>query len=184
VCFSPEAQPVADEWRDQLEQRLRGDSLADMPVLAAHLGKYRSLMPSLALLFHAVTFVSSVGSSTKVSGKNFSEVGLDEVMLACNWCDYLEQHARCIYQAEVSPGLDAAHRLAEKIRAGRIHHGESVRSIYRHEWRGLTTNSQVMRGLEILESVDWVRVVVNQPATGAPTQVVHLHPGLRGTTDD
>jgi hypothetical protein len=180
--FSPDAQAVADEWRDEWEQRLRGDSLKDMPVLAAHLGKYRSLMPSLALIFHLIAYVSSGSSSYGDAEKKFSEVGLEEVVLACEWCNYLEQHAQRVYQAEVSPGLDTAHRLAEKVQRGRIQHGESVRGIYRHEWSGLTTNSQVMRGLEDLESAGWVRVVSHQPpgGPGAPTQVVHLHPALRG----
>jgi hypothetical protein len=101
------------------------------------------------------------------------------VELACDWCDFLEQHARVIYQAEVSPGQLAAHRLVEKLEAGRIRHGEPVRDIYRHQWPGLTTSAQVSSGLEVLEAAGWVRVVT-LPTGGTPTTVVHLHPGLRG----
>jgi hypothetical protein len=49
LTFAPDAQALFREWLSQLEARLRGDELA--PVMQAHLAKYRSLMPSLALLF-------------------------------------------------------------------------------------------------------------------------------------
>lgn len=51
VQFTREAQQVWNEWRDDLEQRLRSGQMARTPAFAAHLAKYRSLIPSLALLF-------------------------------------------------------------------------------------------------------------------------------------
>lgn len=52
--------------------------------------------------------------------------------LAADWCDYLEAHARVIYNTEVMAGVEAVHRLADKIKTGRITQGESMRDIYRH----------------------------------------------------
>ena len=46
--FAPEAQELFDGWRAELERKLRADE--DHPVLLSHLAKYRSLMPSLALI--------------------------------------------------------------------------------------------------------------------------------------
>jgi len=48
--FAADAQELFVEWLGGLEKKIRGDELH--PALAAHLAKYRSLMPSLALLFH------------------------------------------------------------------------------------------------------------------------------------
>lgn len=50
--FSPDAQDLFDEWRNELELKLREGHFA--PALESHLAKYRSLMPSLALIFYLV----------------------------------------------------------------------------------------------------------------------------------
>jgi hypothetical protein len=180
VRFAPDAQALADQWRDELEQRLRGDTLKDAPAFEAHLGKYRSLMPSLALIFHLLD--TSVKPISQVFEKKIFEVPLDAVELAADWCEYLEAHARAVYQAEVAPGIAPSHRLAEKIKAGHIHHCATARDIYRHQWPGLTTSAHVNAGLEVLESVGWVKVV-SQPTGGTLTTLVHLHPDPRGGKD-
>src|SRR5438128_4595933 len=46
--FAPEAQELFDGWRAELERKLRADE--GHPVLLSQLAKYRSLMPSLALI--------------------------------------------------------------------------------------------------------------------------------------
>src|SRR5215472_2961362 len=48
--FDPDAQELFIEWLAELEAKIRGDELH--AALISHLSKYRSLMPSLALLFH------------------------------------------------------------------------------------------------------------------------------------
>jgi Protein of unknown function (DUF3987) len=46
--FDGAAQAHFDAWRGDLEQRLRAE--ADHPVWRSHVAKYRSLMPTLALI--------------------------------------------------------------------------------------------------------------------------------------
>src|SRR5712671_5044743 len=53
--FAPEAQGRFDAWRGALEATLRRED--DHPVLLSHLAKYRSLMPSLALIVHLIDAV-------------------------------------------------------------------------------------------------------------------------------
>ena len=48
--FDAAAQKKFDAWREELELRLRGN--ADHPAIESHLAKYRSLIPSLALILH------------------------------------------------------------------------------------------------------------------------------------
>src|SRR5207247_1176092 len=106
--FTPDAQALFKEWLTQLEGRLRGD---DMPsVQQAHLAKYRSLMPSLALLFSLVD-------------GNLDVVGLHHAQLAADWCVYLEAHAVRIYASRVTPETMAAITLSRKLVAG-WKHGE------------------------------------------------------------
>jgi hypothetical protein len=50
--FAPDAQALFDAWRAALEAKLRSDD--DHPVVISHLAKYRSLMPSLALIVHLI----------------------------------------------------------------------------------------------------------------------------------
>jgi hypothetical protein len=59
VRFTEDAQEVFDQWRDELEVRLRSTELP--PALESHLAKYRSLMPSLALIFQLIEFVDGSG---------------------------------------------------------------------------------------------------------------------------
>ena len=46
--FTEEAQQLLDDWRGKLEMHIR--SGIDPPAIEAHLSKYRSLVPSLALV--------------------------------------------------------------------------------------------------------------------------------------
>jgi hypothetical protein len=59
VRFTEDAQEIFDQWRDELEVRLRSTELP--PALESHLAKYRSLMPSLALIFQLIEFVDGSG---------------------------------------------------------------------------------------------------------------------------
>src|SRR5260221_11274467 len=49
--FTAEAQVYFHEWIRKLQEKLEGK---DHPILIQHLSKYRSLMPSLALVFHII----------------------------------------------------------------------------------------------------------------------------------
>ena len=82
VNFALEAQQFFDDWYSQLQTRVRSGELTD--VMAAHLAKYGSLMPSLALIFH---FVS------QCHGVIIGDVSLDAAEMAAAWCELLEAHA-------------------------------------------------------------------------------------------
>ncbi len=151
--------------------RLSNQNLETTNEYESHLAKYRSLMPSLALIFHLVD---------AVSGKTAGPVSLEAAMLAADWCGYLEAHARKIYAPELNPDVAAAHRLAAKIRSGDIEDGHKVRDIYRREWPGLVNADQVHAGLEVLVQCNWVRVE-HQDTGGRPTGIVSIHPTLMGS---
>ena len=46
--FAPDAQGLWDRWRTAWEERIRSYDMAKTPGFQSHLGKYRSLVPSLA----------------------------------------------------------------------------------------------------------------------------------------
>src|SRR5215208_7002989 len=76
VRITDEAQEVFDRWRDELEGRLRTAELP--PPLESHLAKYRSLMPSLALIFQLIEFADGTGQG--------GAVGLRPAVQAAAWC--------------------------------------------------------------------------------------------------
>lgn len=169
LTFSPSAQKVADQWRHELEDRVRSGQLDASPAFASHIGKYRSLMPSLALLFHLVDVVNGTEDPGGVTEH--------ATHLALNWCDFLEAHARRIYDVELGRGKAAARALAAKIEAGAIIDSQTVREIYRNQWSGLRTDEVVIDGLKVLAELGWVRLEsVSQG--GRASQVVRINPGL------
>jgi hypothetical protein len=169
--FSPNAQMIADRWRDVLEGRLRSGELDDTPAFAAHIAKYRSLMPALALVFYLID------RAAKVDGVATGVVGEAHVRLAADWCGFLEAHARKLYAVEIHAGASAAHAIAAKIEAGAVFDGQSVRELYRAQWAGLKTPERVLAGLTDLTDLGWLRVEFAVTG-GRPTQVVRLHPTL------
>ncbi|MBY0273035.1 MAG: DUF3987 domain-containing protein [Alphaproteobacteria bacterium] len=83
--FSWEAQQFFHDWIKQLQEKLEGN---DHPIILQHLSKYRSLMPSLALIFHIIHIAD---------GQKDRDVTLESAKKAAACCDYLESHARRIY---------------------------------------------------------------------------------------
>ena len=168
--FSDDAQELFDLWRTELETRLRSTELDHKPAFASHLAKYRSLMPSLALIFHLVGIADGT-----VSGP----VSLAAAQLAAAWCEYLEAHALKLYAQEISSHVKAAQELKVKIEDDAIQDGATVRSIYNAGWAGLTDRATVLSGLEVLAECNWVRIE-EQVTGGRPSQTVRIHPELRG----
>ncbi|MCZ6626258.1 MAG: DUF3987 domain-containing protein [Deltaproteobacteria bacterium] len=164
--FDPDAQEFFNYWLWSLEQRLRSDEIT-CEAVRSHLSKYRSLMPTLAVLLHLAD----------APGK--SPVTLEAAEKAAALCDYFEAHAKKIYAPAINPGLQAAHFLAGKIKAGKIADGGPVREIYRRQWHGLTTGASVRSGLNVLEEFNWIRCEDVDPATGRPSEIVRLNPALK-----
>jgi hypothetical protein len=163
--FELDAQELFVAWLTDLEGKLRADDLH--PALVAHLGKYRSLMPSLALLFELVD------DGTKT-------VSLRHAQQAAAWCDYLESHARRIYSMIVSPERQAAAELGRHLAAGwkREELKFTVRDVYQNDWRGLTAPEEVRRTLPLLEDAGWVRRIEFYPGTGRPSEGYAINPKL------
>ncbi len=168
--FSPEAQELFDEWRSELELRLRSPEAAETPAFTAHLAKYRSLMPSLALIFSLIEMLDRNDATTCVS--------LESAKLAAGWCEFLEIHAKKVYAKELQTGVSAALALAGKIKGGAASHGMSIRDISQREWSGLTSPSLVHEGVDVLERHGWLRRTT-VPTGGRPSGIIHIHPQLR-----
>lgn len=155
--FDGEGQQVFYEWWQELESKLR--SQEDEPVLLEHLGKYRSLMPSLALIFHLLEVASTPFQAPR-------QVPARHAQFAAAWCDYLEQHARRIYGLVMNTTQQAARRLAKKLQEGGLADGFTIRDIYRKDWSLLDDRDLIEKACEELVALGWLREKVTKPALG------------------
>lgn len=173
--FDPKAQGVFDAWRAELEPRLRNGH--EHPAIESHLAKYRSLIPSLALILHLLD--GGVGS--------VSAIALDK---AIAWGKYLESHARRLYAGVINAPAVAARLLAEKIRAGEVPDLFAARDVYQHHWSGLDRSS-TESAIDILLSLHWLDERV-EPTPGRSRTRYAVNPkieislngeGAKGTKD-
>ena len=145
--FCPEAQEIFNEWLPDLERnKLRSD---DPPLILEHLGKYRSLMPTLALIFHLIDLVD---------GSPDGPVSLQAAKNAAAFCEYLESHARRVYGLVADIDQQAAAVLAEKIQVGKLKDGFTVRDIYRKEWHLLKKKELAQSACDELVEAGWLKV--------------------------
>lgn len=140
--FDDAAQVRFDEWRENLEIKVRSGE--EHPAIESHLAKYRSLVPSLALLIHLVD---------EPEGGPVTEASLSR---AIQWADYLESHARRIYQATAQPAVAAAYRLAKKLLDGSLPASFTVRDVYRKRWSGLADKTTVEAAVDVLVDHNWL----------------------------
>ncbi len=142
----------------------------------AHLAKYRSLIPSLALLIHLA------------EGRT-GAVRLPCLKKAIAWGRYLETHARRIYSVAVAPDTAEAIALARKILSGDVPDEFALRDVYRNGWIGLNTRDAVDRGAELLIDLDWLAKVEESTPGRTRTRylvnpkVRHLGPDGTDKTD-
>lgn len=165
--FDEEAQRMFIAWITDLETRIRKDDTS--PVMQTHLAKYRSLMPSLALLF-------------SLADNRLESVSLHHAQLASDWCDYLEAHAHRIYAAQTSPETIAAFALSGKL-ANRWKRAEgffTLRDLYRNHWTGLATPDEARAAIRILDDYGWIRKEAHASSTGRPSELYAINPRIEG----
>jgi putative DNA primase/helicase len=164
--FDHPAQEFFNEWWCDLETRkLRGGN--ESPLMESHLAKYRSLMPSLALLFHLVEAVDQ-----GVTGP----VSLRATEMAIAWCDLLESHMRRICHYAMEDDVDAAQILRDRL--GSLPNPFTTREVVQKGWTGLKFTEDVTRAVAVLEEKQWIKGV-DVPAGsggGRPSRQYWINP--------
>jgi putative DNA primase/helicase len=160
--FDDEAQDFFKCWLTKLENDLRSGILPTT-ALESHLAKYRSLMPSLALIFHLLE---------RVAGKTDSDaVELKSAQLAAAWCDYLQKHAEKLYSLAVLSDFDIAREILDRIKEHQLENEFTARDVYSNHWKKLSKPEEVKRGLEVLEDYGYLSVLENQ--TGGRSKITY-----------
>lgn len=155
--FDEAGQSVFNAWLTELQTEIIPTE--ENPLMVEHFGKFRSLMPSLALIFHLIAVADGTAERGPVSER--------AALLAVDWCGYLESHARRIYAMAATPEQEAAVKLAEKIKAGSLPNPFTTRDIERKGWHGLGTSGAIKEACQILQDEGWLlEQLPEMPATG------------------
>lgn len=174
--FDGAAQDFFDCWRADLERSLLAGAY-EHAALQAHMAKYRSLMPSLALIFHLFDVVNN-GMRPEHS------VSMDAAQKAAAWCSFLEAHARRIYGLAAASDTTKARRILEHIKRGDLPAEFTERNIYLKGWTGLARTSDTTEPLRLLVETGWLRPYALQPdGGGRPTTYYIAHPSLAEATE-
>jgi putative DNA primase/helicase len=174
--FTPEAQNLFDEWREDLEVKVRDENQS--PILMSHLAKYRKLMPALALILHAIE-AAEKGFGTL--GTVVPGVSLAATQKGAAWCDYLEAHAKRCYQSVIDPGPAASVALAQKVRSSKLPNPFKARDVYRCHWADLRTRDDVESAAAVLEAAHWLcsePIATDPQEGGRPSTRYWINPKL------
>jgi len=158
--FADDAQDDFQQWRSDLEGKLRGDDLA--PAIVAHLSKYRGLIPRLALICH-------------LANNDFGPVSKSATRQALAWADYLETHARRAYASLSLDNAEAARAIWRRIRKGDLPEQFTARDILRKGWSGLGDKQRIEAGLAALLDADWIGAT-DKETGGRPTTIYTANP--------
>ncbi|HLF95584.1 MAG TPA: YfjI family protein, partial [Methylococcaceae bacterium] len=131
------------EWRADLEKRLRGSELH--PAMESHLAKYRKLVPGLALILH----LANNGTGPVMERATLQALG---------WGEYLETHALRAYASVAMPEVAAAKAIIHRLRKGDLARTFSSRDVWRPGWALLSDREQVADALRLLVELDWLAV--------------------------
>jgi hypothetical protein len=158
--FAPDALEEFVKWRTGLEARVRGEELPNH--LAAHLSKYRGLIPRLALVYH-------------IASGGVGEVSLEACLAALAWGEYLEAHAERAYASMAIVNTDAAAIILRKLKQGHLTSGFTERDVYRPQWSGLKDREAISSALQMLADHDWLRAE-RVDTGGRPLNLWHANP--------
>lgn len=161
--FSAAAQNVFDEWQQKLENRIRAVNTEEHAVMLAHLGKYRSLFPKLALILHLAD-----GGVGPISEKAAAR--------AYFWVAYLESHARRIYHTATNRTMQCAATLANKIRADRLPTVFTRSDVLLKEWANLRKAEEVGMAVTVLRDMRWLAVTEDRGTGGRPAERYQINP--------
>lgn len=168
VRFTSDAQVTYAEWLTDLH-RERIDDPDELSAMVSHLSKYASLVPKLALILETCDALAA--------GRNLEAVDTPSLARAIMWAEYLESHARRIYELVETGDENAAKQLLSKIREGKLGDRFTRREVARKRWAGLREAATIDSAILVLEEHDWLRCrLVPSPTNGREFEHVLVNP--------
>lgn len=152
--FTPDAQSLFDQWRKELENEIRSDDIH--PAVESHLAKYRSLIPSLALLLELADSPES------------QVVSLSALNKAIEWGVYLKSHMLRIYNGAIETDVIAAKKILDSH--AKLPERFKVREVTQKGWTGLKATKDVKASLSVLVEHGYLIEEVSTMTGGRPSE--------------
>lgn len=164
VHFDKAGQLVFNAWREELEIKIREPGIH--PAIESHLTKYRSLMPSIALVINEV----EQGHCQRVTEQSARK--------ASAWCQYLESHMHRIYGGAIDQAAQSAQLILGRRES--LADGFTQRIVQRKGWVGLAEVEQVRKALDELVEYGYLREVQSEKTStgGRPTSAYFWNPAI------
>jgi len=162
--FDEQGQQLFYHWLNHLNGKIQAD---EPPIILEHLNKYRSLMPSIALIDHLANIAAGTAEGA---------ITANSAALAVAWCEYLESHMRRIYGLVGDVSQRAAGELAKKLKTGILQDGFSVRDVYRQGWHLLTTKEAAKAACDELEEGGWLHSEITEK--GKTRMIYRINPKI------
>lgn len=159
--FDAKAQALFNAWYFKLTETIRH---TEHGAIASHYGKYRSLVPSLALILH-------------LAEGHSGPVGEAALSRAIRWATFLKKHAARIYHYSIRSDARAACALGDAIKAGKVGDGFALRDVRRKGWAGLTSQLLCQQAIEILVEHNWL-YVERVESNGKAVERCRVNPAL------
>ncbi|MBF0231130.1 MAG: DUF3987 domain-containing protein [Desulfamplus sp.] len=153
--FDDDAYKLFTKWIINLQRKIEDSD--EHNIIKEHLTKYRSLMPSLALIYHLIEIADKGYSEYHGKYINGGDIPEHCTRQAISCTDYLETHARRIYTTAIKSADTCAINLADKIIKGKVAQPFTVRDIYRKGWSCLNTTELAQQAIEYLIESDWLK---------------------------
>lgn len=160
--FSKDAQKLFDEWNAQRKAKMKRE---ENPIMEQHLGKFKSFMPSLALIFHLIDISLN---------RNPGDVSVEAAQLAADWCEFFEMHARRIYEISKPKSIAQSSILAARIREGRLTRTFGIWEVQRKNWRGMKEKDEIVAACNQLIELGWLRKVSSKNRKGGPAKQQYI----------
>jgi hypothetical protein len=166
LVFSETAQLIFDEWREKLEERLRDPDSDEPPEMLAHLGKYRSLFPKIALVLH-------------LADGQQGDIGERYAKLAQWWTQFLEKHARRIYNTATDTKIRSAVSLSKKLEAGQLDDAFTRSIVLQKDWADLRQADELTAALDVLTDKHWIKPEEDCNTGGRHAQRFYINPQIQ-----
>lgn len=162
--FSSDAQEEFNKWLEELTKDLAGDKNSES--VQSHLSKYRSMVPSIALIIH-------------LANGEVGPVGLESLLQAIGWEAYLRSHARRVYAQAGNTDIESARELGRHILNGDTGQEFTLRDVWhRRHWSHLSNREETEKALFELEDLNWIKSKrIN--TGGRPKIVYKVNPKLK-----
>ncbi|MBO9497315.1 DUF3987 domain-containing protein [Thalassotalea sp. G20_0] len=157
--FDEQGQAVFNRWYCDLMTRVSGKGISLH--MESHLGKYPSLMPALALIFHVIKH-GDTGS-----------IGKQSAEMAIHWCEVLETHANRVYSLADDP-LAGARILKDRL--NKLPASFKTKDLSDKGWTGLTEPADRDKALNWLELHGYLYREEVKKGQGRPVVTYHINP--------